>query len=99
MNSSGNYESLTKATHQAKAVKLVDIMKQWQEKRKRKNEKSIALGVDSCILKVSMIYTTLRLKVKLFVLMGRQSRKQKSKHSRNANLSIVNGYGFHSKSL
>lgn len=85
-------------TYQAKALRLLDIMKQWQEKRK-KNEKSIALRVDSCILKVAMIYTTLILKVKLFVLMGRQSRKQKFKHSRNASHLIVNSYAFYSKFL
>lgn len=87
-------------THQAKALRPSDIIKQRQEKkRKRKNENSIALWVDSCILKVRMIYTILRLKVKLSVRMGRQSRKQKFKHSRNANCLIVNGYAFHSKFL
>ena len=70
-----------------------------REKRKRENKKSFVLQFDSCILKVGIIYTTLRLKVKLFALMGRQSRKQKFKHSRNANHLIVNGCAFYSKFL
>lgn len=54
------------ATHQAKALRLLDNIKQWQEKRRRNNGKSIVLRVDSCILMVCIIYTTLRLKVKFF---------------------------------
>lgn len=99
MNSPKDYEPIIQATHQAKALRQLDIIKQWQEKGNRKNEKSIALRVDSCILKVGVIYTTLRLKVKLFVLMERQYRKQKFKHSRNANHLIGNGYAFYSKFL
>lgn len=99
MNSPKDYEPSIMATYQAKALRLLDIIKQWQEKRNRKNEKSIALRVDSCILKVGVIYTTLRLKVKLLVLMGRQSRKQKFKHSRNANYLIGNGFAFYSNFL
>lgn len=86
-------------THQPKALRSPDITKQLQEKRKRENKKSFVLQFDSCILKVGIIYTTLRLKVKLFALMGRQSRKQKFKHSRNANHLIVNGCAFYSKFL
>lgn len=47
MNSLKDYEPIIVATHQAKALRLLDIIKQWQKKRKRKNEKSIALRLKS----------------------------------------------------
>lgn len=46
MNSPKDYEPIIMATYQAKALRLLDIIKQWQEKRNRKNEESIALRVD-----------------------------------------------------
>lgn len=41
MNSPKDYEPVIMATPQAKALRLADIMKQWQEKSKRKNAKSV----------------------------------------------------------
>lgn len=52
-------------THQAKALRLLDTTNKvmaWEMGGETEwmNEKSIGLRVDSCILKVSMIYTTLK---------------------------------------